>query len=113
MVSAGDLSLLSNLDLANGLQRYRALWRAVEISQIDTFRPFRDRLVFVGQELGLSPFKEIEEDDLVTLVSENPEFEGAIRTVQEYGILHWQALTTLRDDAQALATELREELEAK
>ncbi|MEL6687953.1 MAG: DUF6090 family protein, partial [Pseudomonadota bacterium] len=113
LVSAGDLSLLSNLDLANGLQRYRALWRAVEISQIDTFRPFRDRLVFVGQELGLSPFKEIEEEELVALVSENPEFEGAIRTVQEYGILHWQALTTLRDDAQALASVLREELEAK
>ncbi|MEL6416191.1 MAG: DUF6090 family protein [Pseudomonadota bacterium] len=111
VVTAGDLSIISNLELANDLQRYRALWKAVEISQVDTFRPFRDRLVFVGQEFGLSPFKDIEEDELIALIEQNPEFEGAVRTVQEYGILHWQALTTLRDDAEALAAELREELE--
>ena len=111
-MSAGDLSIISDLELANGLQRYRALWNDVEISQNSTFRPFRDRLVFVGQGLGLSPFKNIEKEELAALVAQNPKFEGAIRTVQEYGILHWQALTTLRDNADVLAAELREELDA-
>jgi hypothetical protein len=112
LVSAGDLSILSDLELANGLQRYRAIWNDVEISQSSTFRPFRDRLVFVGQEFGLSPFADIGEEELAILVAQNPALEGAIRTVQEYGVLHWQGLTTLRDNAEALAAELRDELKA-
>ncbi len=112
LMTAGDLSIISDLELANSLQRYQAVWDATEVSQVTTFRPMRDRLVFVGQDLGLSPFKEIGRDELATLVVQNPKFEGAIRSMQEYGILHWQVLTTLRDDALALATELREELEA-
>ncbi|MEM7006982.1 MAG: hypothetical protein AAF498_13980 [Pseudomonadota bacterium] len=110
LMSAGDLSIISDLELANSLQRYRAVWDATEISQISTFRQMRDRLVFVGQEFGLSPYKEIGKDELAALIAQNPEFEGAVRTMQEYGILHWQVLTTLRDDAEALASDLREEL---
>ncbi|MEO1642027.1 MAG: DUF6090 family protein [Pseudomonadota bacterium] len=110
LMSAGDLSIISDLELANSLQRYRAVWDDTEVSQVSTFRPVRDRLVFVGQKFGLSPFKEIRKDELAALIAQNPEFEGAVRTMQEYGIVHWQVLTTLRNDAEALASDLREEL---
>ncbi|MFK8054220.1 MAG: DUF6090 family protein [Woeseiaceae bacterium] len=113
LMTAGDLSIISDLELANSLQRYKAVWNDAEISQINTFRPIRDRLVFVGQDFGLSPFKEIDRDDLASLITESPKFEGAVRTMQEYGILHWQVVTKLRDDAEVLASELREALKAK
>ena len=110
LMSAGDLSIISNPELANSLQRYGAVWDGVETTQVTTIRPKRDRLVFVGQEFGLSPYKKIGKDELAALIAQNPEFEGAVRTMQEYGVLHRQALTTLRNDAEVLASDLREEL---
>ncbi|MEL6378778.1 MAG: DUF6090 family protein [Pseudomonadota bacterium] len=113
LVSAGDLSLISDQDLVYSLKNYKELWDALAISQATTFRPFRDRLVFVGQEHGLSPFKNIDEEDLTSLIKANPALEGAVRTMLEYGVLHWQILITLRADAEALEAALRAALEER
>ncbi|MEL6362642.1 MAG: hypothetical protein AAFR21_16310 [Pseudomonadota bacterium] len=111
LVAAGDLALISDQDLVHDLKAYTALWDALEISQERTFRPFRDRLVFVGQEHGLSPFKNVDENELARLVKADPTLEGAVRTMMEYGVLHWQSMKTLRADAEALTADLRAALE--
>ncbi len=111
LIAAGDLSLISDEKLVHDLKKYTALWEALENSQDATFRPFRDRLIFVGQEHGLSPFKDVEDEELAKLIQANPELEAAVRTVLEYGVLHWQAMDTLRADAEKLEAALRAELE--
>ncbi|NNU14989.1 hypothetical protein HK107_01455 [Parvularcula sp. ZS-1/3] len=110
LVSAGNLSLISDPDLVRALQRYKALWEPLEISHTNTYRPFRDRLIFVGQKHGLSPFKGVGEEQLVALLQSDPELEGAVRTVLEYGVLHWQTLNSLHNNADALAVDLRRAL---
>ncbi|MEM6537227.1 MAG: hypothetical protein AAF668_05800 [Pseudomonadota bacterium] len=113
LVAAGDLSLISDQELVHDLKGYTALWDALENSQDTTFRPFRDRLIFVGQDHGLSPFKDVEDEELAKLIKANPELEAAVRTVLEYGVLHWQSMKRLRADAEALEAKLRAALEEK
>jgi len=111
LIAAGNLSLISDQNLVYSLKNYKELWGALEISQATTFRPFRDRLIFVGQEHGLSPFKDVDERELGRLIKANPELEGAVRTMLEYGVIHWQTFIRLRNDAEALAADLHAALE--
>ncbi|MBT8141668.1 MAG: hypothetical protein HKN88_05670 [Gammaproteobacteria bacterium] len=95
LVTAGDLTIISDVDLASELQGYNQAWQSLSGSQDLTFRVFRDRLVFVGQEYGLSPFHSGKEDELIELLRINRKLAGALRTMTEYAILHREALENL------------------
>ncbi|MEM7005059.1 MAG: hypothetical protein AAF498_04205 [Pseudomonadota bacterium] len=111
LIAAGNLSLIQDTNLVQELQKYNLLWTGMTVSSNGTYRPFRDRLVFVGQEYGLSPFKRVSEEELVALVKANPKLEGAVRTMLEYGTAQIAQMVGLREEAETLAGELRAALD--
>jgi hypothetical protein len=88
LVASGNLGLLQNQDLIRQLQIYQRRWSDIEVSQNLTYRPFRNQTAFVGQKFGLSMFTDIPQEQLVSLLSDNPELEGALRNLSEYSIIH-------------------------
>jgi hypothetical protein len=110
LVAAGELTIISSSDLIKELQRYSQLWRGLETANDSTFRPFRDRAVFVGQDFGLSPFSKLPEEQLVKLVQENPKLKGVIKTMLEFSVLHKRQIDTGYQFAESLIEHLEREL---
>jgi hypothetical protein len=111
LIAAGDLGIISEPELRRELQTYRAKWHSMNESNNLTFRPFRDRVVFVGQRFGLSPFIVIDEGVLVDLVKQNAELRGAIRTLAEFTLLHHEQMSRLIDHIEALMARIDRKLD--
>jgi hypothetical protein len=102
LTTAGDLALIKNAELVRALQLYRMLWQGLEQSQESTYRPFRERAVFVGQEFGLSPFTEMDLGKYVALIADNPKLASALRTLLEYTVIHKSQLEAIDNKAAEL-----------
>lgn len=109
LTAGGDLSLIRNADLVRELLLYRQLWQGLEDSQASTYRPFRERAVFVGQELGLSPFTEMEPDKYFALLADNPGLESALRTLLEYTVLHNSQMQAVDNKAAEVLALMQDE----
>lgn len=109
LIAAGDFSILKDRQIVRDLQRYRAFWANVMISHDTTYRPFRNRTVFVGQKHGLSPFTNIGLDALVDIVRLDPEMQGVIRTNAEFAAFHLESLNGLNEAAQTLIDRIETE----
>ena len=106
LIAAGNLSLIKDADLVRDLQTYTLLWAGMKNSNDTTHRPLRDRTVFVGQEFGLSPFSEISEDDLATLIETNPTLRAAVSTLLEFTLLHRGQSESLNQKADELIARI-------
>jgi len=111
LVATGRLGLISDRSLVRQLQSYQRSWDDIEISQNETFRPFRDQAIFVGQSSGLSPFTRIPEKEFVSLLQQDPELRGALRTLVEYSFLHRGQLVRTRALTRALLERLEQEFD--
>jgi len=107
LVATGRLGLISNRELVRQLQLYQGVWKNIEISQSSTLRHMRDQAVFVGQKFGLSPFGNIAEDEFIELLCENPELQGAARTLLEYSLAHRAALVQARELTRDLIEQIQ------
>lgn len=112
LMAAGNLSLIKDADIVRQLQLYRQLWLGLEGSQELTLRGLRDQTLFVGQKFGLSPFSEISPDALATLIAENPELAGALKTLTEYTILHLRQMQALDRRADEILDALPQKIGA-
>lgn len=91
MVAGGRIGVLHDAELVNQLQIYQIRWRDIEESQNLTYRLCRNHATSVGQKFGLSIFSSLPEKDFITLIRDNPELEGALRTLAELSLIHyWQ-----------------------
>ena len=102
LIATGSFSIVKDREIVGDLQRYKTYWTNVMASHDNTYRPFRDRTVFVGQKHGLSPFTYIDLDALVEIVIVDPEMQGAIRTTAEFAVFHRESLEGLRREAEML-----------
>lgn len=102
LIAAGNFSIVKDRQVVRDLQRYKTFWTNVMASHDNTYRPFRDQTVFVGQKHGLSPFISIDLDSLIEIVRLDPEMQGVIRTTAEFAAFHRESLETLQDEAQIL-----------
>jgi len=110
LVATGRLGLISEQSLVRQIQLYRRRFVDIEISQNQTFRPFRDRAIFVGQKSGLSPFSDLPEQEFVSILRQDRELQGAVRTMVEYAFLHYAQLIGARDANHELLESLEREL---
>ena len=108
LLATGRLSLIRDRQLVRQLQTYRQSWADLKGSQDTTFKPVRDQTVFVGQKSGLSPFITLPEEEFFTLVREDQELRGALRTMLEYSILHREVLESTLTQAEELMAELED-----
>ena len=111
LMANGNLGLLQDSSLVARLQSYRRLWQDIVSSQDLAYRPFRDQAIFVGQKFGLSPFVEMPEKDFIALIRDNPELEGAFRTLAEYTVLHRNQLSKTQKQTRALLAYLGEPIQ--
>ena len=111
LTAAGDLSLIRNAELVRELQLYRQLWQGLEQSHESTYRPFRERAVYVGQEFGLSPFTEMDQGEYAALLASNPELASALRTLLEYTVLQNSQMEALDNKAAELLRLLEGEVD--
>jgi hypothetical protein len=110
LIAAGDLKIISDPSLISELQSYAQLWNSIEVSNDTTYRPFRDRAVFVGQEYGLSPFSFISEKELIGLVKANPKLEAVVRTMLEYTVLHRSQIERIKQSTESLIIKVSKEI---
>ena len=111
LIAAGKSSIIQNTSLVRDLQRYRTLWTGVESAQVNTFRPIRDRAIFVGQEHDLSPHTPVDPDVLAEALRNDPTLRAALRTMVEYTIAHQGFFERLQQDAETLAMRIEEDLQ--
>ena len=110
LIASGDFSIIGDQQIVRALQRNTALWETVTTSHNLTYRPIRDRVVFVGQRHGLSPFMTVDLDNLVEIVKSDPELQGAIRTNAEFATFHYQSLEALKANTDSLINRIEEAL---
>jgi len=111
IIAAGNSSTLKNEALVQDLLRYRTLWIGVQDAQVNTFRPFRDRTIVVGQEHGFSPLTPIDSDVLAEALRTDPALRGALRTLVEYTIAERGFYERIQQQAEALAERVEAELD--
>lgn len=111
LIAADNSSIIQDETLVRDLLRYRTLWTGVEDAQVNTFRPFRDRLIFTGQEHGFSPLISIDHDVLIEALRTNAALRGALRTMVSYTIAQQGYYERIQQEAEALATRVEAELE--
>ena len=88
LIAAGDLKIITNQDLISKLQSYAQGWNSLQESNKTTYKRFRDRAIFIGQEFGLSPFSKIPEKELIAMLQNNPKLIAVLRTLLEYTVIH-------------------------
>lgn len=110
LIASGDFSIIRDQQIVQALQRNTALWETVTTSHNLTYRPIRDRVVFVGQRHGLSPFMTVDLDNVVEIVKSDPELQGAIRTNAEFATFHYQSLQALKANTDSLMSRIEEAL---
>ncbi|MEM9838874.1 MAG: hypothetical protein AAF830_06915 [Pseudomonadota bacterium] len=110
LITAGDLSLITNREIIENLQEYRQLWSNVLLTQDSTYRPFRNQAVFVGQRLGLSPFAETDLETYTALLASDEEVSSSLRTLIEFAVLHRSQLVVVNQAAHDLTMMIQQEL---
>lgn len=110
LIASGNFSIIGDQQIVRALQRNTALWETVTTSHNLTYRPLRDRVIFVGQRHGLSPFMTVDLDKLVEIVKSDPELQGAIRTNAEFSTFHYQSLEALKANTDTLIRRIEEAL---
>jgi len=110
LIASGNFSIIGDQQIVRALQRNTALWNAVTTSNNLTYRPIRDRVVFVGQRHGLSPFMTVDLDNLVEIVKSDPELQGAVRTNAEFATFHYQSLEALKANTDSLISRIENTL---
>ena len=106
LIASGNFSIIGDQQIVQALQQNTALWETVTTSHNLTYRPLRDRVVFVGQRHGLSPFMTVDLDNLVEIVKSDPELHGAIRTNAEFATFHYQSLEALKANTDSLISRI-------
>lgn len=102
LVSTGRLGIIENVELVRQLQLYRQHWSDLQTSQEGSHRELRDRILYAGEQSGLSPFTQVDTAALGALVRENPVLRTTMRTHLQYTIIHLSQMAAI--DAQAVAT---------
>ena len=110
LIASGNFSIVGDKQIVQALQRNTALWETVTTSHNLTYRPIRDRVVFVGQRHGLSPFMTVDLDNVAEIVNSDPELQGAIRTNAEFATFHYQSLEALQANTDALISQIEDAL---
>ena len=111
LIAAGDLKLISDASLVSELQNYHLLWTSIECSNDTTFKPFRNRTVFVGQEFGLSPFSTFHEIDLITLVKNNSKLKSVVSSMLEYTVLQKHQIQNIKQSTESLIVKVEMAIE--
>ena len=106
LMATGNLGIIRDRDLIRDLQTYNRSWIDLESSHVGTLKPFRDHAVFVGQKFGLSPFTQMPAEEFVSLLKEQPELRGTVRTMVEYSLIHRDIQTKLKATTRALLERL-------
>ena len=110
LIASGNFSIIGDQQIVQALQQNTALWETVTTSHNLTYRPIRDRVVFVGQRHGLSPFMTVDLDNVAEIVKSDPELQGAIRTNAEFATFHYQSLEALKANTDSLINRIEEAL---
>lgn len=110
LIAAGDLKIISNQSLISNLQDYTQNWRSLQESNVTTYKKFRDRAIFVGQEFGLSPFTSIPEQELISMVQNNPQLKAVISTLLEYTVIHKSQFSETKKLTKALIDKVEKEI---
>ena len=110
LIASGNFSIVGDKQIVQALQRNTALWETVTTSHNLTYRPIRDRVVFVGQRHGLSPFMTVDLDNVAEIVKSDPELQGAIRTNAEFATFHYESLKALKANTDSLISRIEEAL---
>ena len=110
LIAAGDLKIISNQSLISNLQRYTQRWISLQESNITTYKRFRDRAIFVGQEFGLSPFSSIPEQELIAIIQNNPKLKAVISTLLEYAVIHKSHFDQTKKLTMVLIDEVEKEI---
>jgi len=111
LITAGNSSIIKDASLVQELLRYRTLWTGLEDAQVNTFRPFRDRTVFAGQEHGFSPLTPIDIEVLSQALRDDPALRGSLRTMVGYTIAQQGFYERIQQESVMLATRVEAELE--
>jgi hypothetical protein len=111
LIATGNFSIIEDQEIVRGLQRNTALWENVTTSHNQTYRPIRDRALFVGQRHGLSPFTTVDLDTLAEIVKTDSELLGAIRTNGELAAFHQQSMETLHSNTDDLIARIEDTLD--
>ena len=111
LIAADNSSIIEDSTLVRDLLRYRTLWTGVEDAQVNTFRPIRDRTIFVGQEHGFSPLTHVEYASLVDALGSDLELEGAVRTMIALTVAQQRFYESLQAQSQRLRAHVEAELE--
>ena len=110
LIAAGDLKIISNQSLISKLQSYTQNWDSLQGSNTTTYKNFRDRTIFVGQEFGLSPLSNIPEKELISLIQKNPKLKAVLRTLLEYTVIHKSQFTETKRLAMLLIDKVEKEI---
>ena len=110
LIASGNFSIIGDQQIVQALQQNTALWETVTTSHNLTYRPIRDRVVFVGQRHGLSPFMTVDLDNVAEIVNSDPELQGAIRTNAEFATFHYESLKALKANTDSLISRIEEAL---
>jgi hypothetical protein len=110
LIAAGDLKIISNQELISNLQSYTQHWNSLRDSNVTTYKKFRDRTIFVGQEFGLSPFLQIPEKDLIGMIQESPKLKAVLRTLLEYTVVHKSQFEQTKKQTLVLIDKVEQEI---
>jgi hypothetical protein len=110
LIAAGDLKIISNQSLISNLQSYTRSWDSLQGSNVTTYKVFRDRAIFIGQEFGLSPFSNMPEKELITLIQNNPKLKAVLNTLLEYTVLHISQFTETKKLTMVLIEQVEKEI---
>jgi len=110
LIAAGDLKIISNQSLISNLQSYTQHWNSLRDSNVTTYKRFRDRTIFVGQEFGLSPFSKILEKELIAMIQNNPKLKAVISTLLEYTVIHKAQFEQTKKQTEMLIDKIEKEI---
>ena len=108
LIGAGNLDMITNQALRQGLQEYRNNAIALRGSQADTIKAFRTIAVRAGQERGYSPFFRGSENEFIDRESDDEHLLAVIATQREYATLHLLLIEAADDYARELLSQIAE-----
>jgi hypothetical protein len=110
LVSAGRLGLLRNRPLARQIQTYYGNYDDLLDTQTTVFRTFRNDGAREQYALGVSVFDQRPAAEIIALARDNTAFAAYLRTQRELAIVHWNLLSNLGGDTEALLADIEREL---
>lgn len=109
LMSTGNLGIISDPELVDAIQNYYQLRRGMDGSHNYTMRPLRNEMLTLGQEFGLSPFRDVPEAEILEKVAAHDELRAAIDNQLGYKVLHYNEMSRIYDASTEILDRLDDE----